>query len=305
MECGMAFQTAGLNYIGTRNEQAASYAAAAAGYLDGVPGVCLAVSGPGVVHALAGLANAKENCWPMILIGGASDSNQSSTMAFQESAQVEFVRPYVKFACVLDSVDRIPFLVHRAIRYALSGRPGPVYLDLPGNVVNTPATAFALDAIPFVNMPPPPRSMADPQQVELAAVALLKAQRPLVIVGKGIAYARAEQQMRSLIRDTQLPFLPTPMGKGVLPDSDPLNVIAARSFALKSADVVVVAGARLNWILHFGQPPRFAAGVKVIQLDVCAEAMGDNADVIATLLGRQAAARISVLFQYCLQRLCR
>ncbi len=281
----MAFQTAGLNFIGTRNEQAASYAAAAAGYLEGAPGVCLVVSGPGVVHALAGLANAKENCWPMILIGGASDLNQSSTMAFQESAQVEFVRPYVKFACVLDSVDRIPFLVHRAIRYALAGRPGPVYLDLPGNIVNTAATAFALDDIPFAVMPPPSRGMADPQQVEVAAAALMNAQRPLVIVGKGVAYARAEQQMRSFIRNTQLPFLPTPMGKGVMPDSDPHNVIAARSFALKSADVVVVAGARLNWILHFGQPPRFAEGVKIIQVDVCAEAMGDNADVIASLLG--------------------
>ena len=151
----MAFQTAGLNYIGTRNEQAASYAAAAAGYLDGVPGVCLVVSGPGVVHALAGLANAKENCWPMILVGGASDANQSCSMAFQEGSQLEFVRPYVKYAlpalphpnfvtscttpstpqfcnnlrmyaCTLDSVDRIPFLVHRAIRHALNGRPGPV-----------------------------------------------------------------------------------------------------------------------------------------------------------------------------------
>ena len=172
IEVGIAFQSAGLKYYGCRNEQAASYAAGAVGYLTQRPGVCLVVSGPGVIHALAGLANAKENCWPMLLLGGANDSLQDGMMAFQEEDQLRAVRQYCKFAARPPTIDQFPFFLDRAIRIAVSGRPGPVYLDLPGDMVNSAPSAAAEDA-QLPSFYPTPVSMADPRELE-RAVQLLK-----------------------------------------------------------------------------------------------------------------------------------
>ena len=130
IEFGSALQNVGIHYYGMRNEQAASYAAGAVGYITGTPGLCLVVSGPGLVHALAGLANARENCWPMILVGGSSDRGQSGAGAFQEEAQVALARPYCKMAAQPDSLARVPFFVEKAVRVATYGRPGPVYLPV-------------------------------------------------------------------------------------------------------------------------------------------------------------------------------
>jgi len=283
IEVGMALQSAGVMYIGMRNEQAASYAAGAVGYLTGVPGLCLCVSGPGVVHSLAGLANAKENGWPMVLIGGASDSYLDGMMSFQESPQVEFARPYVKYAMRIDSLERVPFHLERAIRISMSGRPGPVYLDLPGDLVNkVPDQAKLQFPVP---RPPPVAGMADPAEIEKACAALLSAKNPLVIVGKGMQISRAEKEVRDFLEATGYPFLPSPMGKGLVPDSHSQNVIAARSTALEKADVVILLGSRLNWINHFGLPPRFQASVKIIQVDVLPESFGDNVVNAASLLG--------------------
>ena len=283
IEVGVALQAAGLIYIGMRNEQAASYAAGAVGYLTGTPGVCLCVSGPGVVHALAGLANSKENGWPMILIGGASDSSLDSMMSFQESPQVEFARPYVKYAARFDSLERIPFYVERAFRTSMAGRPGPVYLDLPGDLVNkSPNEAKVVWP---VSRGPAVASIADPIEIEKACQALVNAKSPLVIVGKGMQIARAEKEVLALLNETGYPFIPSPMGKGLVPDSHSQNVIAARSTALEKADVVILLGSRLNWINHFGLPPRFSAKVKIIQVDILPEAFGDNVPNAANLMG--------------------
>jgi len=283
IEVGMAIQQAGLTYIGFRNEQAASYAAGACGYLTGTPGVCLVVSGPGVVHGLAGLANAKENGWPMLLIGGASDSSLDSMMSFQESPQVEFARPYVKYAARFDSVERIPFYVERAVRTSMSGRAGPVYLDLPGDLVNRAPNEKLLVFPPIRG--PVVGSQADPREIAKAVKVLMDAKRPLVIVGKGMAIARAENQVLGLVEATGFPYLPTPMGKGVISDAHSQNVIAARTNALKGADVVLLLGARANWINHFLLPPRFAADLKVVQVDILPEAHGDNVPNAASLCG--------------------
>lgn len=287
IELGGAIQEAGINFVGCRNEQAAAYAAGAIGYMTGTPGVCLVVSGPGVVHALAGLANAQENCWPMIVIGGASDQMLNSRGAFQESPQVEFARPYVKYAAQFDSLERVPFYIEKAIRMATYGRPGAVYLDLPGNFVNKAPNEKLLEYVPRAL--PPPVSLADPSEIRKACELLRAAERPLVIVGKGCAYGNGGDQARRLVEVLNLPYLATPMGKGCIPDDHPNSIAPGRSTALKSADVVVLCCARLNWILHFGLPPRFRKDVKIIQIDVCPEVFGDNVAPAATLCGQASA----------------
>ena len=276
-------QKEGITYIGMRNEQSASYAAQAASYLLGRPQACLVVSGPGVIHAFAGLANAQQNCWPMILIGGASPTYQDGMGAFQEERQVELAKPYCKYAQGVEQVARIPFYVEQAIRTSKFGRPGPVYLDMPDDIIRGEIEESDVKA--FATVGEAPRSQANPDDIEAALSALESAENPLVIVGKGMAWSRAEDEVREFIERTQLPFLASPMGKGIMPDDDPLSVGAARSTALREADVVFLMGARLNWIMHFGLPPRFKEGVRIIQLDVTAEEMGTNIPTEVALLG--------------------
>ena len=278
-----AAQKEGISYIGMRNEQSASYAAQAASYLTGRTQACLVVSGPGVIHAFAGLANARENCWPMILIGGASPTYQNGMGAFQEERQTELAAPYCKYAQEIDRAERIPYYVEQAIRTSLNGRPGPVYLNFPDDVIRAEAEEEnVVQAAPFA---PPTRPLADPGNVERALDALESAENPLVIVGKGMAWARAEDEVRDFIERTQLPFLASPMGKGVMSDDHPLSVGAARSTALKEADVVFLMGARLNWIMHFGLPPRFKPGVRIVQLDIEQEEIGRNVPAEVALVG--------------------
>jgi len=278
-----AAQREGITYIGMRHEQSASYAAQAVGYLTGRPGACLVVSGPGMTNAISGLANAWSNRWPMILIGGASDISQHGMGAFQEAPQVEAARIWCKYAAAVDRVDRIPYFVEQAVRTSIYGRPGPVYLDLPGDIIGGKADEEAAPQRPPI--PDPPRSFADPAAIAAALAALKSAERPLVIVGKGAAYARAEDEVREFIEATQLPFLASPMGKGVIPDDHPLSVGAARSHVLQNADLVFLLGARLNWIMHFGLPPRFNPGVRVVQLDVAPEEIGTNVPAEVALVG--------------------
>jgi 2-hydroxyacyl-CoA lyase 1 len=278
-----AAQKEGITYIGMRNEQSASYAAQAVGYLTGRPGACLVVSGPGVVHALAGLANAQQNFWPMILIGGASESWRNGMGAFQEERQVQIAAPFCKFAHAVEHVHRIPFYVEMAVRNSIYGRPGPTYLDLPDDIIT--GTVDESKVAEPARCPDPPRTQAMPEDVERALKALESAERPLVIIGKGMAWSRAEDEVRAFIERTQLPFLASPMGKGVMPDNHPLSVGAARSHALQNADVVFLMGARLNWIMHFGLPPRFNKNVRIVQLDIAAEQIGQNAPTEVALVG--------------------
>ena len=276
-------QKAGVRFIAMRNEQAASYAAQAASYLLGTPQGCLVVSGPGVTNAISGLANAKINKWPMFLIGGASPSYQSKMGAFQEEKQLESVAPFVKFYASIDSTERIPFFIEKAIRTALFGQPGATYLDASSDIIDGEVDEEIIDAMP--ELAEPPKSQASDEMIDKTIKLLQEAKRPLVIIGKGMAWARAEKELRSLVGLLQMPFLPTPMGKGVVDDSHELNVSPARTLALREADVILLLGARLNWMLHFGKPPRFKDDVKIIQLDISAEDIGDNIPTEITLLG--------------------
>lgn len=283
IEVAMAAQAAGIKYVGMRNEQAACYAASAIGYLTGRPGACLVVSGPGLIHALGGMANAKLNCWPVIVIGGSSDRSQETAGAFQEFPQVEACRLYSKFSARPSNLEVIPSVIEKAVRCSMYGRPGACYVDIAGDMVNAKVDRSKVREVSCC--PPPPLSAADSSAIADALSVLTAAKRPLVIIGKGAAYAQAESGLREFVEMSGLPFLPTPMGKGVLPDDHPNCVAAARSRALLQADVILLIGARLNWILHFGLPPRFDPNVKIIQVDLCAEEMGNNVRPAVALLG--------------------
>uniref|UniRef100_A0A672ZEF3 2-hydroxyacyl-CoA lyase 1 n=1 Tax=Sphaeramia orbicularis TaxID=375764 RepID=A0A672ZEF3_9TELE len=301
IEVAMAAQAAGIKYIGMRNEQAACYAASAIGYLTGRPGACLVVSGPGLIHALGGMANANMNCWPVVVIGGSSDRNQETAGAFQEFPQVEACRLYSKFSARPSSLEAIPSVIEKAVRTSIYGRPGACYVDIAGDMVNAKVdrinVRFAIIYLIVSCCPPPPVSVAEKSTINEAISVLKMAERPLVIIGKGAAYGRAETALREFVEVSRLPFLPTPMGKGVLPDDHPNCVAAARSRALLQADVVLLLGARLNWMLHFGLPPRFDPNVKIIQVDLCAEEMGNNIRPAVALLGDVNATVTQLLQQ--------
>lgn len=270
----MAMQAAGLKYIGCRNEQAACYAAQAIGYLTKKPGIVLVVSGPGLLNVCAGMANAQVNCWPLLVIGGATSEDHEALGGFQECPQVELSRPYCKYSARPGNARLIPTHVEKAVRLATYGRPGAAYLDFPGNVLQGRIDAATVLST-YVH-PEPPLAFPDPCKITEAVTALLSAKRPLVIIGKGAAYARSEVQLRQLIHQSNLPFLATPMGKGVVPDTARQCVAPARTMALQKADVILLLGARLNWILHFGRAPRFNPDVKVIQVDLMAEEMHNS-----------------------------
>src|SRR2546425_10599293 len=180
-----AAQKEGVAYIGMRNEQAASYAAQAYGYLKGRPGACIVVTGPGVVHGLAGLANAQQNCWPMILIGGASETYRNGMGSFQEERQVLAATPVSKWAHAIEHVNRIPFYVEMAVRQSIYGRPGAAYLDFPDDMIT--GSCGTAQGVEVRKCPDPPRTLAMPNDIERALDVLQSAQRPLALIGQGMA----------------------------------------------------------------------------------------------------------------------
>lgn len=213
---------------------------------------------------IGGMANAQMNCWPLIVIGGATNQDHEGLGGFQECNQVEFSRPYCKYAARPATAALIPLHVEKAIRCATYGRPGVAYLDFPGNLLQSRAIEeqiYQTQAIPVAPLAYPSHDDV------IRAINLMRyASRPLVIVGKGAAYAHAENIIRHMIHNANLPFLATPMGKGVVPDTAPQCVASARTLALLKADVILLLGARLNWILHFGRPPRYSSNVQFIQV---------------------------------------
>lgn len=295
----------GVRFIAFHNEQSAGYAASAAGYLTGKPGVLLTVSGPGCVHGLAGLSNAYINTWPMILVSGSSVQADIGKGDFQELDQVEIVKPFAKYAGKAHSISEIPNVVAEAVAASVSGRPGGTYVDLPSDVLHEEvdeAEALQLLApltpyVPVWARDGPRKEFAAPAtEIAEAASLLRNAKRPLVVFGKGAAYSHAEGALKNLVESTGIPFLATPMGKGLLPDAHPLSAAAARSLALGEADVALIVGARLNWLLHFGEAPRWSPDVKFILVDVSKEeiefrkpALGllGDADVVVKQLNKE------------------
>jgi oxalyl-CoA decarboxylase len=280
-------QNEGIRYLGFRHEQSAGNAAAIAGYLTQKPGICMTVSAPGFLNGMVALANATTNCFPMIMISGSSDRAivDLEQGDYEEMDQLNAARPYAKAAYRVNRPQDIGIGVARAIRAALSGRPGGVYLDLTAEVLGAALdSATAKKSLVEVVDPAPPQPPA-PQSVARALELLANARRPLVILGKGAAYARADQEIRSFIETTGIPFLPMSMAKGLLPDDHPQSAAAARSFAIGQADVVMVAGARLNWLLSHGRAPLWSEGTRLIQVDIQATEIDSNRAIAAPVIG--------------------
>lgn len=280
-------QAEGIRYIGFRHETSAGNAAAAAGFLTGRPGVCLTTSGPGFLNGLPALANATANCFPMIQISGSSQRPIVDLQRgdYQDLDQLNASRPFVKAAYRIGRVEDIGRGVARAIRTAISGRPGGVYLDIPGEVLGQAMEATAAADSVWRLVDPAPRQLPAPDAVDRALDVLTHAQRPLIVLGKGAAYAQADDVIREFVERTGIPYLPMSMAKGLLPDSHPQSVAAARSLAIARADAVLLVGARLNWLLGHGESPQWSADAKFIQVDICASEFDSNQPIAAPLTG--------------------
>ncbi|HEX3468643.1 MAG TPA: oxalyl-CoA decarboxylase [Candidatus Elarobacter sp.] len=279
-------QAEGFRYIGFRHEQSAGNAAAIAGFLTKKPGVCMTVSAPGFLNGLVALANATTNCFPMVLISGSSDRNivDLEQGDYEEMDQLAVARPHAKAAYRVNRPQDIGVGVARAIRAAVSGRPGGVYLDLTAEVLGSVLDLDAARASLIKVVDPDPAQPPAPESVTRALDLLASAQRPLLVLGKGAAYAQAEDEIRAFVESTGIPFLPMSMAKGLLPDNHPQSAAAARSFAIGQADVVMVAGARLNWLLSHGKSPLWSDATKLIQIDIEATEMDSNRAIAAPVV---------------------
>ncbi len=280
-------QASGIRYIGFRHESDAGHAAAAAGFVTKKPGICLTVSAPGFLNGLVALANATTNCFPMVQISGSSERHIVDLKQgdYEELDQLAAAKPFAKAAYRVNRAEDIGPGVARAIRTAVSGRPGGVYLDIPaavlGEVIDAAVGGASLRRI----VDPAPRQLPAPEAVDRAVSLLANAQRPLVVLGKGAAYAQADKEIRAFIHATGLPFLPMSMAKGLLSDNDPQSVAAARSLALRRADVVLLVGARLNWLLGHGEAPQWNPDAKFVQVDIEPTELDSNQHIAAPLVG--------------------
>ncbi|MDA0661754.1 MAG: oxalyl-CoA decarboxylase [Proteobacteria bacterium] len=287
-DLGRYMQGAGMRVLSFRHEQNAGYAAAIAGYLTKKPGVCMTVSAPGFLNGLTALAHATTNCFPMILISGSSEREIVDLQQgdYEEMDQLAIAKPLCKAAYRVLNVEDIGIGIARAIRAAVSGRPGGVYLDFPAKLLAQvmDADAGAKSLVKVIDAAP--RQLPAPESVKRALDVLKGAQRPLIILGKGAAYAQADDAIREFVEKSGIPYLPMSMAKGLLPDTHPQSAGAARSLALKESDVVMLIGARLNWLLSHGKGKTWGdAPKKFIQVDIEPKEMDSNVEIAAPLVG--------------------
>jgi oxalyl-CoA decarboxylase len=298
-------QGEGLRVLAFRHEQNAGNAAAAAGFLTQKPGICLTVSAPGFLNGLTALANATTNCFPMILISGSSEREIVDLQQgdYEEMDQLAIAKPVAKAAFRVLHADDIGIGIARAIRAALSGRPGGVYLDLPAKLFAQSVNAAAGRASLIQVVDAAPRQIPAPDAVKRALDLLKGANKPLIILGKGAAYAQADADIQALVEASGIPYLPMSMAKGLLPDTHELCASAARSFVLPAADVVVLIGARLNWLLSHGKGKTWGGkghkdwgGQKFVQIDISPQEADSNVRIDAPLVG-DIGSCVSALLQ--------
>ncbi|MGF1628045.1 MAG: oxalyl-CoA decarboxylase [Kiloniellaceae bacterium] len=287
-DLGRYMQAEGMRVLSFRHEQHAGYAAAIAGYLTQKPGICLTVSAPGFLNGLTALAHATTNCYPMILISGSSEREVVDLQQgdYEEMDQLAVAKTLCKAAYRVLHPEDIGIGIARAIRAAVSGRPGGVYLDLPakllGGVMDSEAGRKSLVKV----IDPAPRQLPAPESVARALALLKGAKRPLIILGKGAAYAQVDDDIRTLVERSGIPYLPMSMAKGLLPDDHPQSAGPARSLVLKEADVVLLIGARLNWLLSHGKGKQWGeAPKKFIHVDIEPREMDSNVEIAAPLVG--------------------
>jgi oxalyl-CoA decarboxylase len=280
-------QAEGLRFISFRHEQNAGNAAAIAGYMTQKPGICMTVSAPGFLNGLTALANATTNCFPMILISGSSEREIIDLQQgdYEEMDQLAAAKPFAKAAYRINKAEDIGVGVARAIRAAVSGRPGGVYLDLPAQLLSQTLDAARGEKSLVRVVDPMPRQIPAPDAVKRALDLLKGAKRPLILLGKGAAYAQADADIRALVEKSGIPYLPMSMAKGLLPDNHPQSASACRSFVLAEADVVMLIGARLNWLLSHGKGKTWGAPKQFIQIDIAPTEIDSNVAIAAPVIG--------------------
>lgn len=288
-DLGRIAQAEGMRVISFRHEQHAGYAASIAGYLTKKPGVALTVSAPGFLNGLTALANATTNCFPMILISGSSEREIVDLQQgdYEEMDQLAIAKPLCKAAFRVLHAEDIGIGIARAIRAACSGRPGGVYLDLPAQLFSQVMDAEKGKASLVKVIDPAPAQLPAPEAISRAVDVLKNAKKPLMIIGKGAAYAQEDELIKTFVENSGIPYLPMSMAKGLLPDDHPQSAAAARSLVLKEADVVMLVGARLNWLLSHGKGKTWGApGAKTfIQIDIEPREMDSNVEIAAPLVG--------------------
>ena len=287
-DLGRMAQAAGIRVLSFRHEQNAGYAASIAGFLTKKPGVCLTVSAPGFLNGLTALAHATTNCFPMILISGSSEREIVDLQQgdYEEMDQLAIAKPLCKAAYRVLHAQDIGIGLARAIRSAVSGRPGGVYLDLPAKLFAQVMDADKGQKSLVKVIDPAPAQIPAPEAIARALDVLKSAKRPLIILGKGAAYAQADDAIRSFVEKAGVPFLPMSMAKGILPDTHPQCAGAARSTVLKDSDVVMLIGARLNWLLSHGKGKTWGeAPKKFIQVDIEPREMDSNVEIVAPVVG--------------------
>jgi acetolactate synthase-1/2/3 large subunit len=273
----------GFRSVDVRHEQAAAMAAHAYSRVLGKPGVCFAASGPGTTNLITGVGNAFLDAVPVVALGGASALSQAGMGAFQEMDQIGMFKPITKWSERVMDVRRVPEIINKAFRVATSGQPGPVYIDLPGDVLYREVDE---NQVSFPKMPHSvPRVSGDPDLVKKAIALLKDAKRPVIITGTGILWSRAMEELKQFVELSGIPFYTTPQGRGVIEEDHKLSFLGARNQAWKEADVALFIGTRLNFIVGFGLPPRFAEDVKVIQVDISDEEIGRNRPVDVGIIG--------------------
>ena len=288
-DLGRMMQEEGMRVLSFRHEQNAGNAAAIAGFLTKKPGICLTVSAPGFLNGLTALAHANTNCWPMILISGSSEREVVDLMQgdYEEMDQLAIAKPLCKAAYRILHAQDIGIGVARAIRAAVSGRPGGVYLDIPGNLLGQVMDEIEGQKSLVKVIDPAPAQRPSAEAVDRAIEVIESAEKPLIILGKGAAYAQADEAVRAFVETSGIPYLPMSMAKGLLPDTHPQSAGPARSLVLKESDVVVMVGARLNWLLSHGKGKQWGEphSTRFVQIDIEPKEMDSNVEIAAPVVG--------------------
>ncbi len=285
----------GIRMIDVRHEQAAAFSAQAYSRLTQKPAVCMAASGPAAINLSTGLANALIDCCPVIGFGGASPISQFGRQVFQEIDQMAIMRGCVKYADRIHNVKRIPQQINFAFQKAMTGKPGPVYLDWPGDVLYQKVEESQVDwsyaGRPIVGA----RPYAEPKAINALVDAINRAERPIIASGGGVIWSQAWNEMRTFVEKAGIPFYTTPQGRGVVPDDHPYSYLTMRSTAFRDADLIIVLGTRMNYIIGHAAPPRFGANAKIARIEIDAEELGMSArnvdyPIVGDCKSRAAAA---------------
>jgi thiamine pyrophosphate-dependent acetolactate synthase large subunit-like protein len=258
----------GIRMIDVRHEQAAAFMCQAYSRLKQVPSACMAASGPGVTNLITGIANALVDCCPVVALGGSSPLSQFGRQVFQEIDQVELMRGCTKHVDRLINLKRIPQQINFGLQKAMSGKPGPVYLDCPGDMlyqkIDENLVDWSFAGRPLLDS----RPLGDPRQVDALVNALSEAKQPLIVSGSGVIWSRAWTEMQALVEAAGIPFFTTPQGRGVVPDDHPCSFLSMRSTAFRDADLIIVLGTRMNYIIGHASPPRFGPSAKIARIDI-------------------------------------